>query len=196
MRAEIAPDQARASCERVTAELTEAGRRLWVRGSMFGRDRIAGRTRFGYGDDRLVAGGLVVEIASDLAASAISAMDAGRTYSASALIRQIIECEYLILLFNRDVEAAREWLNADRETLLSYWSPAKMRKRSGGTFSDTEYWAHCDTGGHPTPNARALLSSHSMSFPIGDYWDELAMHLDRLWNRVETMTSTLTALPL
>lgn len=183
--------QVRAQCEALADQLARAGEVMFVGGALFGSDRAAGVTKYEYGDDRVAASALVIEVAADLAASAVELMDRGRTYSSGALLRQVIECEYLVALFGQDVEAAREWLNADEDALRTYWSPAKMRARSGGTFRASEYQSHCQVGGHPSPKARALLSSHSIAVAPDHIWADLALHLGRLWARVEQLAERL-----
>jgi hypothetical protein len=180
-----------AQCVALADKLVRAGQVMFVGGALFGPDRTAGVTKYGYGDDRVAATALVIEVAADIAGSAVELMDRGRTYSAGALLRQLIECEYLVTLFGRDVQAAREWLNADENALRTYWSPAKMRARSRGAFRASEYRSHCQVGGHPSPKARVLLASHSMAVSPDHMWADLALHLDRLWGRIEEAAETL-----
>lgn len=174
------------------SQLQRAGQALYLTGSMFGPDRVEGRTDRvdGYGDERMVAAAIVIETVAELADAAVDLLDHGRVYAASAMLRQVIECEYLLTAFSRDGESAREWLNADGETLRRIFSPQRMRDKSGGQFRDTEYWAHCKRGGHPTPDARVLLSAHSL-VDRAEWWRELSMHLDRVWAAVESAAAAL-----
>ncbi|HVL53077.1 MAG TPA: hypothetical protein VM344_02340 [Vitreimonas sp.] len=185
-------EEARANCAVRTGQLARAGRALYVTGWTFGPDRVEGRTdqTNGYGDERMVAAAIVVEIAAEAADGAVALLDQGRVYASSAILRQVLECEYLLTAFALDADWAREWLNADGETLRRIFSPQRMRDRSGGRFRDTEYWAHCKRGGHPTPEARALLTAHSQ-VPMVEWWRELSMHLDRVWTAVEAAAEPL-----
>lgn len=182
----------RAHCLGQVARLKSAGETLFVGGAIMGSDRIEGRTgKDGYGDERMVAVAIATEVGADLAASAVDLMTTGHTYTAGAALRQIIECEYLLTLFAREVEAAREWLNADDRHLRRFFTPAKMRERTGGTFAAGEYQSHCAIGGHPSPKSRMLLSNHSTALPPAYMWDDLSLHLDRLWASVEAATDAL-----
>lgn len=138
----------------------------------------------------MVAAAIVIETVAELAEAAVDLLNHGRVYASSAMLRQIIECEYLLAAFALDVESAREWLNADEESLRRIFGPQRMRDRTDGRFRDTEYWAHCKRGGHPTPDARVLLSAHSL-VDRSDWWRELSMHLDRLWDAVESVATSL-----
>lgn len=181
-----------AECETLAKRLSFVGERATLVGSMFGPDRIAGRTKAGtgLGDERVYATGLVLEMAGDIGQAAVILMAAGRTYSAQSLARQLIECEYLVPYFAKDPEAAREWLNATGDDRRRYWSPQGLRTRMPGMFRDTEYWSHSDTS-HPTPVARVYLAKHSKAMPVEVWWDELRMHLSRLALRADEAIQAL-----
>lgn len=176
-------DDSIAEIEAIAARLARLGQVLFAHGAIIGPDRVKGKSRDGYGDERIVALAVVVEISADLGASALALLSAGNAYSAAVLLRQIIEAEYLMWLFANDPEAARTWLNASK-----WWpefSPATIRGKSAGQFSSDEYHCHCEIGGHPTPNARDLLSNHSRGVDTSWLWQELEYHLTRLWEKVE-----------
>lgn len=185
-------DDIAAECEVLAKRLSMVGEGTWMLGSWFGPDRVSGRTKkdTGIGDERIYAIGIVIEMAGDVGQSSVILMRAGRTYGAQSLTRHLIECEYLVASFAQDPEAAREWLNADKETRRTYWSPQKLRNRMPGMFRDTEYWTHSDTS-HPTPWARAFLASHSPTTPVEDWWAELHLHLTRLALRSDEAVKAL-----
>ncbi len=51
----------------------------------------------------------VVEMAGELAAGAVAMLDDDHRYAAAALIRQLIECEYLLHAFVEDLGTAASW---------------------------------------------------------------------------------------
>jgi hypothetical protein len=179
-----------AECETLATRLTALGKQKSIVGWMFGSDRVKGRTTHGIGDERVYATGLVVEMAGDIAESAVILMRAGHTYTAQSLTRTLIECEYLLAYFAQDPEVAREWLNADGPTRRTYWSPQKLRNRLPGMFRDTEYWSHSDSS-HPTPFALHFLPGHSTAEPIEQWWEELRLHLRRLSERCDQVVRVL-----
>jgi len=127
--------------------------------------------------------GTLAEMAGELALEAVAAYKNQRWYAGAALVRQLIEAEYLVFLISLEPSVAEEWLAATPEKMRKEFTPARMRARANGMFRDKEYWLHCDLGGHPAPSARHLLASHPD--PIGSkeiHWLDLAQHLDRLWS--------------
>lgn len=72
-------------------------------------------------------------------------------YAASALVRQLVEVEYLAWACGHDSAEAIDWLTSDRDARLRRWSPQRLRNRAEGRFDDQDYWDHCEAGGHPTP---------------------------------------------
>ena len=177
--------------EALVARLARLGELLFVHGAVIGPDRVSGRSGEGYGDDQVVALAVLVETSGDLGASALSLLRQGHAYSAAVLLRQIIEVEYLTWLFSHDPEAARTWLNAGEGGWWPAFSPSAIRKKAAGQFSEDEYHYHCELGGHPTPNARDLLSGHSRGGDTSWLWDELECHLQRLWDKVKLATDRM-----
>lgn len=126
--------------------------------------------------------GTLAEMAGELALEAVTAYKSQRWYAGAALVRQLIEAEYLLFLISREPDVAEEWLSATPDKMRKEFTPARMRARANGMFRDREYWLHCGLGGHPAPSARHLLASHPD--PIGSkeiHWLDLAQHLDRIW---------------
>lgn len=185
-RNKVSPDSnAAAEARRISASLAaafaEAGRFLFTAGAIIGPDRVEGRSRWAYGDDRVVGLAVVAEIGGDLASSAVKLLEKGHRYAAMTLLRQMVEVEYLLWLFAHTEEAARDWLNANDEDLWKLFRPGELRKKSDGRFRVQEYQTHCALGGHPSPRARMILPNHSSAISIDWLWVDLAQHLDRSW---------------
>lgn len=130
---------------------------------------------------------MVIQMAASLTKGASALLELENWYGSAALLRQVVEVEYLLWLFSVEPAAAAKWLLASQDDLRRLYSPAAMRKRSAGRFRDTEYWSHCDIGGHPNPRAGALLDEHRLpgdTSPLGSprwLWVDLGQHLERLW---------------
>jgi len=138
------------------------------------------------------AAALVAEISGELVCGALLLLRDGNEYAASALVRQLIECEYLLKAFRLDFAEAARWHDAN-DTERWDFSPKKLRKIGG--FDDKEYANHCSTGGHPNPAGRPLME---LPRAMGDLerkvtgttnqldlvralWLDLAFHCDRTW---------------
>lgn len=104
------------------------GRELHVTGHVIGGDRVEGRSPWGHGTDETVGVSMILRIASQLVSASVDLFTDGRTYSAAALTRQLVEVEYLAWAFEmRDEDAAR-WLRSDRAEREEFFKPSKLRQ--------------------------------------------------------------------
>lgn len=122
-------------------------------------------------------------IAGELARGASDLLKKGNSYGAQALIRQLVEVEYLASAFAEKDEIAAEWLSSTRTERQKFWSPAKLRARANGKFLREDYWDHCELGGHPTPVAAVLLNPDE--YPAGFIWADMCGHLHGIWDGVD-----------
>lgn len=182
-------------CEAIGVALAEVGKVLWVTGYIIGPDRKSGTSPFKFGDDRAVGIATVAQIGGELSQGAVLLLKAGNQYAASALVRQIVEIEYLAHAFADEHGKAADWLRSDRKERRSFWSPGKLRERAGGIFIPSDYWRHCELGGHPTMEGMALLPEHSGLNPVY-LWADLAVHLVSVWNSVVRSAERLLGGPI
>jgi hypothetical protein len=103
-----------------------------------------------------------------------------------ALVRQLVEVQYLADAFAADHEIAGDWMRADGNRRRSYWQPDQVRKRADGKFLPMDYWRHCDLGGHPTREGLPMLPALSDRIPTAYWWTDLAGHLVAIWRAVVT----------
>src|SRR3989442_8213104 len=114
-------------CEIVGEALARVGRVLWVMGYIVGPDRVSGVSPFRFGDDTAVGVATVAQTGGELAHGAVALLRAGNRYAAAALLRQLVEVEYLAHAFEAQDDSAGEWLRAvDRKERLNFWAPAKL----------------------------------------------------------------------
>lgn len=166
-----------------TAEtFRHVGDKLHAIGYVSGTDRRDGVSPFGYGDDATVAVSLMLRIGSQLVSGAADLIADGRFYAGSSLVRQLVEVEYLAWAFETKSEEASRWLRSNRKERLNFFSPAKLRKESGGKFRSEDYSVHCELGGHPVPDSWKLLHDDAV-FPQCMLSDSLG-HSERIWNHV------------
>ncbi len=123
-------------------------------------------------------------VGAELARGAGDLLDKGNRYGAQALIRQLVEVEYLASAFAEKDEIAAQWVRSDRAERQKFWSPAKLRARANGKFLREDYWDHCELGGHPTPVATVLLDPDE--YPPGFIWADMCGHLHGIWDGVIT----------
>jgi hypothetical protein len=114
-----------------------------------------------------------------------------RYYAVAAVIRQLIECDYLLTLFNDDIDQARRWRESTPDEVRESFAPGKMRKLTG-KFSNEEYWNHCSTGGHPAPKGARLLEKldparQSWPYSAAELLIDLGLHLQRIWEALDAL---------
>lgn len=161
-----------AACEAISIALAAAGTYLYLSGVFREDAKTKGLT-------------LVVEMAGELATGCGELYKAELWYAGSAMLRQLVETQYLLALFSADPTSAETWQNATPEELRKWWTPAAMRAKSQGRFQDQEYWQHCELGGHPVPAGARLLRNRDSRLDRRYLWLDLAHHLQRIWADVE-----------
>lgn len=85
--------------------------------------------------------GLVAQISSELVSGAFLLFRDGNHYSALALVRQLIECEYLLRAFRLNFTDAARWYEANDSERWDF-KPSKLRQIGG--FDHKEYADHCE----------------------------------------------------
>lgn len=146
---------------RLASALQAIGKHAFVSGHILGTDRRDGRSPFGHGSDAVVAVSRLASIASELLSASADLIADGRVYAGSALLRQLVEVEYLARAFAKDSDEASKWLRRDKQQRMKFFSPRKLRESSDGFFRDGDYTWHCEMGGHPVPDSGALLENRN-----------------------------------
>ena len=111
------------------------------------------------GEETIFAVGILIGIAAELASVSGELLSGTHYYAGAALLRQIVEIEYLTWAFANDERDATLWLNSTREQRTSLFTPARLRKISSGRFNAEDYRNHCELGGHPVPRGVDLIDS-------------------------------------
>ncbi len=131
-------------------------------------------------------------MAAELGEGAQRLFEAGLWYPGAALVRQLIECGYLLTLMNESRDEADAWMRSGHDEIVNRFMVRHMRKRAAQNFRPTEYEKHCDLGGHPNPAGRTLLRSRADHQLVSSrcHWLDLAQHLADVW------AAFVAALPL
>jgi hypothetical protein len=145
---------------------------------------------FGQAFSEFRAVSTVLCMAAELAEAAVEMAKKTRYYAVAAVIRQLIECEYLLTLFNDDLEHARCWRESTPDEVRRSFAPQTMRRLTG--FADEEYWNHCSTGGHPAPKGARLLEKldparQSWPYSAAELLIDLGLHLRRIWKALDAL---------
>jgi len=194
LREECASDVGREVRERVcrtlSAALRDTGAVLWTGGWMIGSDRANHESPFKFGSDATVGLATIAQVAGELSSGVVLLLEQENMYSAAALLRQIVETEYLAWAFSEDKDEAANWMQSSSADRRRIWKPEHIRNRSAGRFRSVDYGRHCETGGHPTPVALSLLPDHE-NYHISLLWLELAHHGVSAWHYIEDATRDL-----
>lgn len=172
--ASVKPEAARALAVFVAKELDALATQVWA---------------FGLAEGNRRAVAIVAQMAGELGIGAVRLFDEERWYAGAALVRQLIETEYLLCLFGQNDEEPMTWLKASDDEMRTMFSPGQMRKRAQGQFDANEYSVHCKSGGHPRPWGARLLREHLLLVPLEEQavldprnqWVDLAQHVERVW---------------
>jgi hypothetical protein len=128
-----------------------------------------------------LAAGLTSAVACELVSGIVVLADSRVAYGAAALVRQLVETEYLAWAVTRDPEDALDWLTSTKKVRMAKWQPGRIRGRSDGRFPNKDYGDHCEVGGHPTPEgAQAILDNRDLWVEVSLY--EASFHGANTWH--------------
>lgn len=166
----------------ISQQFDQVGTLLNLSGQIIGSDRRSGKSPFGHGSDETVAVSLLLRIASQLVSASTDLFQDGRSYAAAALVRQMVEIEYLAWAFETRDHDAERWLRSSEEERQDFFRPAKLRKAAGERFRSKDYGYHCELGGHPVPKSAILLRGDSAIAQL--LLSDLLGHAGRIWDHV------------
>ena len=163
-------------CDVVSAELGRTGRRLR---SDDARHEFRSPDPQGNGPTHHQLHGLatIATIGGELGRGATALLREDNLYGAGALIRQLVEVEFLAQGFASDHRVAVSWLAAGRRERAAFWHPHGGGRAVGNPPFAEDYDFHCDVGGFPTTKAVRLLPGPARMRPA-EVWVDLAGHLD------------------
>jgi hypothetical protein len=105
--------------------------------------------------------GLLLQMVGELAFAAGRMLSDREYYAGAALLRQVVEIEYLTWTFQENSRNPAEWLESTHEERMKDFSPAQLRQTSKGRFLSKDYREHCEQGGHPVARGGILLSGRN-----------------------------------
>lgn len=175
--------QARYRLAQTTAQVfSVVGTELHAAGHILGGDRVQGVSRTGHGSDEVVAVSMLLRVAGQLVSGSADLFSDGRHYAAAALLRQLVEVEYLAWAFDARDKDAERWLRSTAEERREFFTPAKLRQAAQGKFRGKDYGYHCEMGGHPVPRAATLLGGNTVTAQL--LLSDLLGHTGRIWDHL------------
>jgi hypothetical protein len=147
---------------------------------------MASRTSLpGDDGDAVRAMGNLLQMAGELAFAASRMLSGNEHYAGAALVRQIVEIEYLTWTFKEAHASVTAWLNSTFDDRMKVFSPRQLRANSKGRFLFKVYQDHCEQGGHPVPRGIFLLGGHEVG-PAQVILVDLLTHCWRTWDQVRS----------
>jgi hypothetical protein len=140
--------------------------------------------------DAVRAMGALLQMAGELAFAAGRMLSGDEHYAGAALVRQIVEIEYLTWTFKEGHESVTAWLTSTYEERMKVFSPKQLRANSKGRFLFKDYHDHCEQGGHPVPRGIFLLGSREVGVAQVMLVD-LLVHCWRTWDQVRSWSMRL-----
>lgn len=133
---------------------------------------------------------MLLLMGGELTRASTKLLTSGQHYAGAALVRQIVEIEYLTWTFKEKYRDPAKWLGSTYEERVKDFSPAQLRKTSQGRFLFKDYHGHCEQGGHPVPNGAHLLggaNKEGAQILLAD----LLTHCWRTWDNVQKWAAGL-----
>lgn len=168
---------------RSTSEtFSAAGTELLTIGQGLGIDQAKGLSPEGSDSNEVVAVSLLLRIAGQLISASADLFADGRHYAAAALLRQLVEVEYLAWAFDTRDSDAERWLRSTRQEREKFFAPKKLREAANGRFRNQDYGYHCEMGGHPVPHSTILLNGDAVTCQL--LLSDLLGHAGRIWDHL------------
>jgi hypothetical protein len=108
---------------------------------------------------QITAFSMLLRMAGELTRASADLLATGQHYAGAALLRQIVEIEYLT--WTEKHRSPAKWLRSTHEERMKEFTPAQLRKTSQGRFLSQDYRHHCEQGGHPVPPGALLLGGEN-----------------------------------
>jgi hypothetical protein len=134
--------------------------------------------------------GTLLQMAGELGFAASRMLSGEEHYAGAALLRQIVEIEYLTWTFKEGHASVTAWLNSTLEERMRAFSPKRLRANSKGRFLSKDYQDHCEQGGHPVPRGIPLLGGQEAGSAQVMLVD-LLTHCWRTWDQVRSWLMNL-----
>jgi hypothetical protein len=139
---------------------------------------------------QVVALSMLLLMAGELTRASAKLLASGQHYAGAALLRQIVEIEYLTWTFKEGYRNPEKWLNSTHRERMEDFTPAKLRQTSHRRFLSKDYQDHCEQGGHPVPAGAHLLAGKNKG-RSQLFLADLITHSWRTWDHVQKWASSV-----
>jgi hypothetical protein len=171
---------------KIATHLTDAGFKLHDIGQQDGLEPDC--------RDRLEGLALVTVTAASLTAGIWHLAQANNMYPAHALLRQLVECEFVLWKFAQGASQSQEWLRSSPEQRRNSWKPATIYRDDNNDFRQKDYGGHCENGGHPTPvGSRMAAGIMDLTITKANLFSDSIGHAKDSWRHMLESVSAIDA---
>ena len=110
--------------------------------------------------------------------------DHGNLYPASALLRQLVEAEFIMWRFAQDVNSMAAWLNSTEEDRRTAWRPSVIYRDKNNEYRQKDYAGHCELCGHPTPIGARIAAGVQSFIPLASLFSDEIHHSRDAWQHL------------
>jgi len=129
--------------------------------------------------------------AAALGAGVIQLIGSNNHYPAFALIRQLVETEFVLWKFQHDPTLIPAWLNSERDAREQSWKPSRIYRDGDNDYRQKDYSGHCEMGGHPTPVGTLLAAGNRSPVAEAGALGDLILHLRDSYNHMLSAADAL-----
>ncbi|MFD4467374.1 hypothetical protein ACFWPA_03685 [Rhodococcus sp. NPDC058505] len=151
---------------------------LHERNEIVGRDCYEGLSR-------------IAVTAAALGYGVVQLVGVNNHYPAYALLRQLVETEFVLWKFGHDPSTIPGWLNSDRDERERTWKPSKIYRNADNDYRQKDYSGHCEMGGHPTPLGTLIASGERSAVAEASVLGDLIGHLRDSWGHIVSTADAL-----
>jgi hypothetical protein len=134
--------------------------------------------------DTLTALSLMTVTCAALTGGIYQLAEHGNLYPASALLRQLVEAEFIMWRFAQDVDSMAAWLNSTEEERRTAWRPSTIYRDTNNEYRQKDYAGHCELCGHPTPIGTRIAAGVQSSIPLASLFSDEIHHSRDAWQHL------------
>ncbi|WP_131806146.1 hypothetical protein [Mycobacterium alsense] len=108
----------------------------------------------------------------------------GNLYPANALLRQLVEAEFILWKFAQDCSNAVAWFNSTPEERRLIWRPATIYRSGDNEYRQKDYAQHCELCGHPTPIGARVAAGIQSFVPMASLFCDQLNHSKDAWQHL------------
>lgn len=114
-------------------------------------------------------------------------------YPAMSLLRQLVEAEFILWKFSRNVYSGRDWLHSSAEQRRTLWRPATIYRDEDNDYRQKDYAQHCELCGHPTPMGARIAAGVPSHVPETSLLSDLIKHSYDAWRHMTKILNIIDA---